>query len=101
MGFTLEEKFHFLVFKTMGMLVLGEWLGSVGATGLAAYVILISALFAWMELNPGRFLHLLKIGGGGDGTGKGDASGARRKKRRKGVYGPPDDDEGRGPGPEP
>lgn len=64
MAFTLEEKFHLLVFKTMGMLLLAQGMGSVGATGLAVFVVLVSALFAWMELNPGRFLHLLKVGRG-------------------------------------
>ena len=97
-GFTLEEKFHFLVFKTMGMLLPANWLGAVGTSLLTAYVVVVSALFAWMELNPGRFLHLLKVGRGA-GTGENDAPKKQGKRRQRGAYPPSGDDEGRGPGP--
>lgn len=96
MAFTLEEKFHLLIFKAIGMVVLAQWLGSVGTTGLTVYVVLVSTLFAWMELNPGRFLHLLKTG---RGAKESDPTGKRGIRKHRGAYPPSGDDEGRGPGP--
>jgi hypothetical protein len=61
MTFTLEEKFHFLIFKSFAMMMLAQWMGSVGQFGLIVYVVLISAFFAWTEMNPGRILHLLNL----------------------------------------
>lgn len=100
MTFTLEEKFHFLIFKAMGMLVLAQWLIGVGQTGLAVYVLLISGFFAWMELNPGRFLHLINARQGAKG---GEKHISRKQKKRRGPDGPArsPEDKGAGPDPEP
>jgi len=61
MAFTLEEKFHLLAFKAIAMFFLASYLEHAGRTGLAAYVILISAFFAWAEWKPEVILHLLKV----------------------------------------
>lgn len=62
-AFTLEEKYHLLAFKALAMFMLAPAAAGGGRSVLAGLVLLLSGLFSWAELQPGRVLHLLKAPG--------------------------------------
>jgi len=98
MAFTLEEKYHLLAFKTLSMLFIASYFEGAGRIGLAAFVLLASAFFALTEMNPDRFLHLIKVG-------RGAADGEKKTVKRQGKERSPDEEppapEEKGSGPDP
>jgi hypothetical protein len=60
-SYTIEEKYHLLVFKIFGMLFLASILKHPGYYGLILYVVLLSAFLGWAEWEPGVVLHILKV----------------------------------------